>query len=76
MPVVRCACQECGKSFYSKETCVPMSKRDIFTNDKNMRKPLKTWNDWIMHTMNFCNECRIQTPPQQCIDDYERLSKN
>jgi hypothetical protein len=75
MPVVSCVCQDCGKSFYSKETYVPMSKRDIFINDRSRKRPLKTWNDWIMHTVSFCENCRIQTPPSQCVEDFENLSK-
>ena len=75
MPVVSCICEDCGKSFYLKETYVPMSKRDIFINDRSSKKPLKTWNDWIMHTVNFCEDCRIQAPPSQCVDDFDKLSK-
>ena len=75
MPVVSCVCQDCGKSFYTKDVYVPMSKRDFFVNDKIMKKNLKTWNDWKMHTIHFCEECRIQTPPSQCIEDYEKLNK-
>jgi hypothetical protein len=75
MPVVSCVCQDCGKSFYSKETYVPMSNRDVFINDKKSNRPLKTWNDWIMHIMNLCEDCRFQNPPSQCVEDYEKLSK-
>jgi hypothetical protein len=75
MPVVSCICQDCGKSFYKKETYAPMSGRNIFVNNKIIKKDLKTWNDWIMHTVYFCENCRIQTPPAQCLEDYEKLNK-
>ena len=74
MPVVSCICQDCGKSFYTKETYVPLSGRDFFAN-RIPNKNLKTWNDWVVHTIYFCEECRIQTPPTQCIEDFERLNK-
>ena len=75
MPVVSCVCQDCGKSFYSKETYVPMSRKDIFINERKIKKPLNTWNDWIIHVMNFCENCRIKNTPSQFIEDFEKLSK-
>ena len=75
MPVVSCVCQDCGKSFYTKETYVPMSQRDLFANNRIAKKNLKTWNDWIVHTIYFCEDCRIQAPPSQCVEDFEKLSK-
>ena len=51
------------------------SKRDVFVNDKLAKKTLKTWNDWMIHIMNYCEDCRIQQPPSQCVDDFERLNK-
>lgn len=75
MPVVSCVCQDCGKNFYSKESYVPMSQRDLFANNRVPKKILKTWNDWILHRMYFCEDCRIQVAPSQCLEDYERLNK-
>jgi hypothetical protein len=52
-----------------------MSQRDLFANNRIPKKNLKTWNDWIVHTIYFCEDCRIQAPPSQCVEDFEKLSK-
>lgn len=72
MPTVTCYCENCGKSYYSKEELyLPGLK--YRTSFAAKRKQLKTWDDWVAHMSSYCEECREKNIPESCIEDYKRL---
>jgi hypothetical protein len=71
MPTVACVCKECGNRFYSKDTYVPVNKNNIRLN-KDISSP-KTWEQWVLHSMIYCEDCRLKSIPTSCLQNYEEL---
>lgn len=71
MPTVSCICNECGKHFFVKDSYIPVSKNSMRI-EKNSKSP-KTWEEWIFHTMSFCEECQIKEIPKNCLEDYQKI---
>ena len=74
MPTVLCICKECSNRFYAKDTYVPMSKN--YTKIEKEIKTPKTWEQWIIHSMMYCEDCRLKAIPSSCIKDYDKIKSN
>ena len=37
------------------------------------KRELKTWEDWLIHISSHCEKCRLQTVPEKCEQDYNKL---
>ena len=74
MPTVTCACDICGKLFYSKdELYLPAMKNGYRFSRKE--KTLKTWEDCIIHVSSHCEECRLKDVPESCELDKLKYRK-
>jgi len=82
MSKVISVCNICNNTFYVDEEYVkadsniyisPTQYKRIGKDGTIEEKTLKTWADWIMHVFTHCPKCRLQSPPQKCIDNYNKI---
>jgi hypothetical protein len=72
MPTIAAYCEECGDSFYLRDEMYYPSGKKTFRVSKP-KKELRTWEDWLMHISSHCEKCRLQTVPEKCEQDYNKL---
>lgn len=71
MPTVTCICNECGKHFYTRDTYVPVGRNNIRNlRNKEILTP-KTWEEWVLHCITFCEDCRLKSIPTKCLEDAQ-----
>lgn len=70
MPTVLCICHKCGKQFYAKDLYSPASS-SLYKTFKSDKEPT-TWDEWLLHSASFCEDCRMKEIPESCISDYNK----
>ena len=72
----RAKCSKCGGTYsvFTSETKI-LPGMKLGNANKENKKILKTWEDWVLHILNNCPNCRIRIIPPDCLKDYELKKK-
>ncbi len=74
MPTVTCICKECGQHFFMKDQLYTPARSNKFRLSSYPVEP-KTWEDWVNHIANNCENCRLKEIPESCQKDFEKLTR-
>ena len=72
MATVTCICEKCGKRYYGNNELYAPPTRNLFKFSKMVEIP-RTWEEWLIHISNNCEDCRLKAIPTKCIEDFNRL---